>query len=285
MPDNPTSLHFEIDSWVVFQLGEQLVTDVVQALVELVKNSYDADATYAKVTIDTRGQPGEGFYYADAKGYLMIEDNGTGMTHDRIRDGWLYISSSHKRGFKTERRLTAKGRTPLGDKGLGRLCTQRLGTNVEILTRPDGAVREGTGYRVSFSWADFATGRSLNEIGIHFDPIDRRGKGTLLLVSGLKDSEQWTTKESLENLQSGLSRLIFPFQLVRDFFVTVSVDGMPLQLADISEDVSKRGHTEILIRVGRHNLQCPRQGKARLHTACAVEHPGARGIQAADREG
>ncbi|WP_337175102.1 ATP-binding protein [Paludisphaera sp.] len=237
MPDNSPGLHFEIDSWVVFQLGEQLVTDVVQALVELVKNCYDADATYAKVTIDTKGEPGEGFYYTDAKGYLMIEDNGTGMTRDRIRDGWLYISSSHKRGFKTERRLTAKGRTPLGDKGLGRLCTQRLGTNVEILTRPDGAGSEETGYRVSFSWADFATGRSLNEIGIHFNPIERPEKGTLLLVSGLKDSDQWTTKESLENLQSGLSRLISPFQLVRDFFVTVSVDGVPLQLADISEDV------------------------------------------------
>ena len=36
---------FEIAAAVVFRLGEELITDVVQALVELVKNSYDADAT------------------------------------------------------------------------------------------------------------------------------------------------------------------------------------------------------------------------------------------------
>ncbi|HYW86056.1 MAG TPA: ATP-binding protein, partial [Spirochaetia bacterium] len=130
MPEPPSQLHFEIDSWVVFQLGEQLVTDMVQALVELVKNCYDADATYAKVAIHTGESPGEGFHYSDARGYLVIEDNGTGMPLDRIRDGWLFISSSHKREFKAERRMTPKGRTPLGDKGLGRLCTQRLGTNI-----------------------------------------------------------------------------------------------------------------------------------------------------------
>src|SRR5947209_13978150 len=108
MPSAPSGLHFEIDSWVVFQLGEQLVTDLVQALVELVKNCYDADATYAKVAIHTNEAPGEGHHYPDALGYVTIEDNGTGMPLERIRDGWLFISSSHKREFKAERLMTAK---------------------------------------------------------------------------------------------------------------------------------------------------------------------------------
>jgi hypothetical protein len=237
MPSASSGLHFEIDSWVVFQLGEQLVTDVVQALVELVKNCYDADATYAKVSINTAESPGQDYHYADAAGYVVIEDNGTGMEMNRIRDGWLFISSSHKREFKASRQLTARGRTPLGDKGLGRLCTQRLGTNVEIITRPQGTEGKSGGYHVSFSWADFHSGRSLSDVKIRFDRVHRKNVGTSLVISGLKDVEQWSTKQALERLQNGLSRLISPFQLVRDFFVTVSVNGAPMQLADISEDV------------------------------------------------
>ena len=87
MASAPSGLHFEIDSWVVFQLGEQLVTDIVQALVELVKNCYDADATFAKVTINTTEAPGEPFEYKSAPGYVLIEDNGTGMTDERKRVG------------------------------------------------------------------------------------------------------------------------------------------------------------------------------------------------------
>lgn len=48
-------LHFNIHASVVFQLGESLITDVVQALVELVKNAYDADANSATVIVDTTG--------------------------------------------------------------------------------------------------------------------------------------------------------------------------------------------------------------------------------------
>ncbi len=45
--------HFDVHASVVFQLGESLISDAIQALLELIKNSYDADASYRKVTIDT----------------------------------------------------------------------------------------------------------------------------------------------------------------------------------------------------------------------------------------
>ena len=46
---------FEIDASVVYQLGEMLISDEVQALIELVKNSYDADASYANIIVQTKG--------------------------------------------------------------------------------------------------------------------------------------------------------------------------------------------------------------------------------------
>ena len=259
MPNPLRDLHFEIDSWVVFQLGEQLVTDVVQAIVELVKNCYDADATYAKVTINTTDEPGEPFRYKSAPGYVLIEDNGTGMTDDRIRHGWLHISSSHKRSFKEQRQQTERGRTPLGDKGLGRLCTQRLGTNVEILTRAkDGPA----GRHVAFSWADFLLGQGLTDIKVHAENLERDEVGTALLVSDLKDAGQWASPSTLGRLQTGLSRLISPFQSVRDFFVTVTVNGVPLDLADISDEV--RNAATIRYALGSDGAEFTVHGRFRL---------------------
>lgn len=108
--------HFEINPVVVFRLGEELITDEVQALVELVKNSYDADASWAKITIDSYAI-GEDLF-ANAKGAIVIEDDGVGMDKNAISAGWLTIAGSMKRSEKSMGRTTRKGRTPIGDKGL-----------------------------------------------------------------------------------------------------------------------------------------------------------------------
>ena len=57
------------------------------------------------------------------------------MGYEEIVRGWLTISFSHKRQIRSEGKLTPKKhRTPLGDKGLGRLSTQRLGHRLEMFT-------------------------------------------------------------------------------------------------------------------------------------------------------
>ena len=80
--------HFSIHASIVFQLGENLVTDATQALLELVKNSYDADATYCKVSIDTSAATLGG------DGLITVEDDGSGMSREAIKRGWLTISDS-----------------------------------------------------------------------------------------------------------------------------------------------------------------------------------------------
>lgn len=135
MPQKKEKLPFEIHASVIYQLGQDLITDVVQSLVELVKNSYDADADYANIIIDTEGHYPDS-RYKDEKGYILIEDNGIGMTKEDLRDGWLTISNSSKKNSKAKGLLTpVKKRTSLGDKGLGRLSSQRLGDNLEIFTK------------------------------------------------------------------------------------------------------------------------------------------------------
>ena len=112
MPDRP---HFDISAAVVRQLGEELVSDEVTAIVELVKNAYDADATFANVIVNTKDHlPADATNYGAAKGFITIEDDGLGMSEDEIRSGWLMISLSAKREMKAGGRKTPKGRTPLG---------------------------------------------------------------------------------------------------------------------------------------------------------------------------
>src|SRR5579885_1559030 len=158
-------LHFDIHASIVFQLGDSLITDVVQALTELIKNAYDADSTYANIIVETRNKLRDDPVYVDrvsklirnppyldAQGYIIIEDGGVGMDFETIKGGWLLISNLLKRDFKRRKATTQRGRTPLGDKGLGRLGVQRLGYNVEILTK---AAASNVGYYVAFSWNDF----------------------------------------------------------------------------------------------------------------------------------
>ena len=69
-PISKKSPHFDISAAVVKQLGEELVTDEVTALMELVKNAYDADATWVKIAINTKG------VYSDSTNILLITNLG-----------------------------------------------------------------------------------------------------------------------------------------------------------------------------------------------------------------
>jgi signal transduction histidine kinase len=238
IPEKGHRHHFDIHASVVLQLGDALITDVSQALVELVKNSYDADANYVKVIIDTEGKPGGQSYYPDAIGYISIEDDGIGMDDATITRGWLTVSKSPKREMKKLGKTTERGRTPLGDKGLGRLCTQRLANNLEIFTRPKGSLVE---YHVAFSWKSFSEEDvSLTEVPVLFEEMPAQmAYGTKILIVGLKDREAWSDRRTVEDLQVGFSQLISPYAEARDFIVSTIFNGRRLELAEYSSQLKK----------------------------------------------
>src|SRR6266700_139417 len=228
-------LHFDVHPSVVYQLGESLISDAVQALIELVKNAYDADATYAKVRIDTVGTlEVSGTIYPTSGGRIVVEDDGIGMDEDTIRNGWLLISNRAKRTLKEEKKTTPGGRTPLGDKGLGRLGAQRLGENIDIFTRSKG----GSAFHFAFSWLDFATAPSLSAVDVHLEKADFPSKhGSCIVISDLKEIETWRGQAPLKRLEQELSRMISPYKAIRDFLVLVEVDGKPLELREVSDRI------------------------------------------------
>lgn len=255
-----TRPHFEVHPSVVYQLGESLISDAVQALIELVKNCYDADATYAKVVIDTLGVVEvDGAKYPSEGGRIIVEDDGHGMTLEEVEAGWLTISNRKKRELKQAKKTTPGGRTPLGDKGLGRLGVQRLGENLEIFTK----AKANSGYHFGFSWLDFETAPKLENVDIHLAEVTYpRQHGTRVVVSNLKEPDIWRGQAAINRLEQELSRTISPYRQIRAFTVAVEVDGKPLELLEVNDRI--RDIAPVRYSLSFDGTQFVIQGRARL---------------------
>ena len=100
-------LSFKTNARHIGQLGRELVTDFVTALVELIKNAYDADAASARISIqDTK----------NGLGQIIVADCGSGMTAEDFENKWMVIGTSNKLSDP----YTPKGRKKAGKKGIGR---------------------------------------------------------------------------------------------------------------------------------------------------------------------
>lgn len=224
---------FNINPHVIRQLGSELVSDSVTAIMELIKNSYDADADYVKVTINTgETLSDKTLFYPDHIGYILIEDNGIGMNEKVIRDSWLVISYSNKRAVNGVKPKTQKNRTPLGDKGLGRLSTQRLAEICEIYSKTeiDAPIHAG------FDWNSFDSVAKLTDVEVKMnnEPLGHE-HGTRLVLSGITDRVTWSG-DNLERFKAQISQLVSPYQENKPFKVYLEVDG---ERVDIEGDYKK----------------------------------------------
>jgi len=258
-----TEVELQIDASVIFQLGEELISDEVQALVELVKNSYDADAGWCKVNVVTdQSTPEPTTEFPNEVGFILVEDNGYGMTPSQIQSGWLTVSQSEKRKMKEEGRTTVKERTPLGDKGLGRLGSQRLAKNVEIVTSPEG---DENSYHISWSWDEFRSGKPLSKIKFPVRTISpektgdkiadekqkkiaKKKSGTKIYLSGILDPSVWNTKDSFDKLQIELSKMISPYSKFKDFEVLGHVNGKEIELTSVDGRIRNAAYNQFKIK-------------------------------------
>lgn len=180
---------------ILARLGEELVPDVDQGIIELVKNAYDADASVCTVELATA---------ADGAGSIHIRDTGNGMTEASLRDGWLVIGRSGKRKKSPTSRF---GRMPVGDKGLGRLAALRLGRRVILRTRPRS--EPGVEYQLALDWDAFDGARVIEDVPIEVSrSTSDQGHGTDILVEDLKTP---FSRSTANKLARGLILLADPF--------------------------------------------------------------------------
>jgi len=226
--------HFDITPHIVKQLGEQLVSDEITALLELIKNSYDADASYVSIEINTTGKYlKDKLFYPKHEGFIAVEDDGFGMSEETIMKSWLIISYSQKRALKEAKKKTPKGRTPLGDKGLGRLSTQRLADVCEIFTNEENK----KGSHIAFNWKDFEVEESLGKVQIQSESFEPKNKkGTSLVLANLNHSEVWEGK-NLEKFKGQVSQIISPYKENRPFEVFIKINGIAIDLDKSNEEL------------------------------------------------
>jgi signal transduction histidine kinase len=226
-------VNFVADARLISVLGEQLIGSEKVGILELVKNAYDAGASICGVTLE--GVPGlepaarSRRDYNDLQGPIIeVVDDGSGMSHDDIVAGWLRPATTRRARIKeqlraeresAEKRGSLKtfdalvdrlkeahgGRLPLGEKGIGRLATHRLGRFLWLRTKTNDEALE---WELKIDWSRFETldGAPVDlhdvELILRHQPptadYGAKGSGTVICCYGGRPGYQWTREQIVD---------------------------------------------------------------------------------------
>ena len=239
------TLHFKTHVLIKNLVGKDLINDDNIAIVELVKNSYDAESESVLVKFTEFSEK----EISTEASQIIISDEGAGMDITDIKDKWLNMAYSEKKLLDQE-----NGAYLAGNKGIGRFSCDRLGEQLDLLTRKKG----GTLLHLHIEWVDFEVegnkDLTIQEIPIEVVSIDDANaaklaglskfpkSGTVLVVSKLRNN--WS-RERLVETKTSLEKFLNPNQLFlrNRFKITLSVPG--LEKGDKGKSYPERINTEI----------------------------------------
>lgn len=176
MDNQINNIGFTIDAGLIQRLGFELVGRAETAVSELIKNSYDADATVVEVDFINTDDTG---------GVLIIKDNGLGMTKAQLIDGFLRISSTDK----VHNPISSKyHRRKAGRKGIGRFSTQRLGSRLTVITQTKD---NSFALKLTIDWDRYVADHDITSIKFPLEVIEKEQvEGTTLIINNLR--EKWS---------------------------------------------------------------------------------------------
>lgn len=195
-------------------IGTENFSNPEGAIIELVKNTYDADSPCCYILFDGNdGQITE----------IYIIDYGSGMDISTIQDCWMQIGTDDK-----QRNVeTGNGRIKSGAEGIGRFALNRLGSMAKMYTRKEGQ----NAFIWNVNWKDFnVPGKKINEVMADLDVVELEeiqrclsrlairfnvflpefSLGTILKISNLADI--WE-EDAIKHLFSSLQDLVPPFNI------------------------------------------------------------------------
>lgn len=203
---------FNVDAYTARLIGRENVSKLDGAIIELVKNTYDADASVCFL------------YYDDVADVLYIADNGTGMTQDVIVKHWMTIGRSSKKATF----VTDSGRIQTGAKGIGRFALDRIAEQCTMIT---GTEEQKEKILWTVDWSEFTGNKNITEITAdleneelsfsqfmgecHNDEVRKlvdtywKKHGTIFKLSNMR--EHWD-ENLIHDMHDNLSSLI-PFEL------------------------------------------------------------------------
>ncbi len=201
-------------------IGEDLIQDKCAAILELVKNSYDADSPDVKIC----------FHVSESHDRLtiVVEDHGHGMTFEDVTDKWMVPSTDDK----VKRRKSPSGRIMQGRKGIGRYAANILGNNL-LLESVDQNSNKTT---LFIEWQQFTNSKYLDEVEILIDSKKTSdASGTKLTIeSSVEDIEEWN--KQINKLRFELKKLIppdVPVEAKSEFKIFLVLDNLLLEQEDI----------------------------------------------------
>ncbi|WP_419839388.1 sensor histidine kinase [Candidatus Poriferisodalis sp.] len=219
-------------------LGNELISSEIVALSELVKNAYDADAHHVMIRFQG-GVRSDGSLDPNTA-CIHILDDGCGMSEQTLLGAWLEPATA----YRAREKVTRSGRRVLGEKGVGRFATAKLGEQLEITSK----MKNHDEVRLRVDWSDFENADLyLDQVDVEFESRPASffdaanaesaaiwsrssiigghsqleqvcASGTLLKIDRLRS--RWT-RHDVQVAQNALARLISPLDsnpdIERDF--------------------------------------------------------------------
>ena len=192
----------------ILSIGRDLIKDKYAAIVELVKNSYDADSSTCTVSLlpfqKTIIKENEEVLVKGIK--VIIKDEGHGMTFNTVTDKWMVPSTDDKL-TRENKGKSPKGRLMQGKKGIGRYSASIIGEDMVLETID----KNGELTTLYLIWEDFEKAKYLEDVDVLIENFKTdRPSGTEIIILGDEEHlNDWNEKQ-LKNLKSELKKLIPP---------------------------------------------------------------------------
>lgn len=224
------NLFFKTNVLLKNLVGKDLINDDNIAVVELIKNAYDAGSKSVLIQFQDFGDE-----TSHSATKLIISDKGSGMDRRDMEDKWLNIAYSDKTTQQGEH-----GVYYAGNKGVGRFSCDRLGARLHLLTRKKG----GDLIHMDIPWTRFEVegqkDLTIQDIGVDLEVISdaKAAKiaasampphGTVLVIEELRTV--WDRGKLLD-MKRALEKFLSPNQkFMRDAF-RISIDIPNLKKSD-----------------------------------------------------
>lgn len=201
----------------ILTIGRDLIQDPYAAVVELVKNAFDADSEYVDVEFKAE---------TEAQGFkIIISDGGHGMSRTDVVKRWMVPSTNDK----LKRKLSPKGRVLQGRKGVGRFAASILGDDLLLET----TTKNGETTSVFVEWSNFEDASYLDQVELLIETKKTNAEpGTKLTIKGSASGlEEWNDSQ-FRRLKYELRKLIPPTAAVQGnqlkqekFDIRLSISG------------------------------------------------------------
>lgn len=205
---------FKPRAQILLQLGEQLIKNENIAVLELVKNSYDADARKVSVNMIEVDKV--------ETGVIEILDDGLGMDIDTVQNIWMEPGNNHKKDIVKNNNRSKLGRLPIGEKGIGRFGVHKLGRVIKLVSKKENCNE----VILEIDWNKFEQAEYLSDVEIAIAQREPElftgGKtGTYLKISALPTP--WS-RGMVRGLARSLKSLNSPFESQSSFKVDFCCD-------------------------------------------------------------